>query len=216
MIANNKDERDIFLIPPNFLNEGSLFGGMLKLRNTLEAVILIVGVTIPILKITALSFTGKIIALCLTALPIGIFALIGIGGESLTAFLLNFFRFLRSRRSYYKSDAALQQPESRLEITQSENEYPEEFGEAEKKKKGKRRASKAWTDPFPVEKIENGICYLKDKRYIKIIDDASLFPRRTQKEVDRFYLYNLDVSFILQITDTIFNLLYREWICPSL
>ena len=29
-ILNKRDERDIFLIPPNFLNEGSLFGGMLK------------------------------------------------------------------------------------------------------------------------------------------------------------------------------------------
>lgn len=46
IIAKNKEERDIFLIPPNFLNEGSLFGGMLKLRNTLEAVVLVVGVTI--------------------------------------------------------------------------------------------------------------------------------------------------------------------------
>ena len=70
-IAKNRDERDIFLIPPNFLNEGSLFGGMLKLRNAIEAVIVVVGITILILKITALSFTGKTIALCLTALPKG-------------------------------------------------------------------------------------------------------------------------------------------------
>ena len=103
-IANNKEERDIFLIPPNFLNEGSLFGGMLKLRNTLEAVVLVVGVTIPILKITVFSFTAKTIFLCLTALPIGIFALIGIGGESLTAFLLNFICFLRNRRIWHGED----------------------------------------------------------------------------------------------------------------
>lgn len=92
-IANNKEERDIFLIPPNFLNEGSLFGGMLKLRNTLEAVVLVVGVTIPILKITVFSFTAKTILLCLTALPIGIFALIGVGGgkpDSFSSELLSF------------------------------------------------------------------------------------------------------------------------------
>ena len=104
-ISNNRDERNIFLIPPNFLNEGSLFGGMLKLRNTLEAVILVAGITIPILKITVFSFTAKTILLCLTALPIGIFALIGVGRESLTAFLLNFFRFLRNRKMQYRSDA---------------------------------------------------------------------------------------------------------------
>lgn len=113
IIAKNKEERDIFLIPPNFLNEGSLFGGMLKLRNTLEAVILVAGITIPILKITVFSFTAKTILLCLTALPIGIFALIGIGGESLTAFLMNFFRFLRNRKMLYRSDAMSEQEESR-------------------------------------------------------------------------------------------------------
>ena len=104
-ISNNRDERNIFLIPPNSLNEGSLFGGMLKLRNAIEAVILVAGITIPILKITVFSFTAKTILLCLTALPIGIFALIGVGGESLTAFLLNFFRFLRNRKMQYRSDA---------------------------------------------------------------------------------------------------------------
>ena len=101
VIAKNKEERDIFLIPPNFLNDGSLFGGMLKLRNAIEAVVLVAGVTIPILKITVFSFTAKTILLCLTALPIGIFALIGVGGESLTAFLMNFFRFLRNRKMQY-------------------------------------------------------------------------------------------------------------------
>ena len=88
-ISNKRDERDIFLIPPNFLNEGSLFGGMLKLRNAIEAVVLVVGITIPVLKITALSFTGKTIVLCLTALPVGIFALIGIGFSVLSLFLSN-------------------------------------------------------------------------------------------------------------------------------
>lgn len=132
IIAKNKEERDIFLIPPNFLNVGSLFGGMLKLRNTLEAVALVVGVTIPILKITVFSFTAKTILLCLTALPICIFALIGIGGESLTAFLMNFFRFLQNRKMQYRSDAMPEQKKSRRSLWQSEGEWPEEYGEEEK------------------------------------------------------------------------------------
>lgn len=116
IIAKNKEERDIFFIPPNFLNEGSLFGGMLKLRNTLEAVILVAGITIPILKITVFSFTTKTILLCLTALPICIFALIGVGGESLTAFLMNFFRFLRNRKMQYRLDAMPEQEKSRWSL----------------------------------------------------------------------------------------------------
>lgn len=196
-IANNKKERDIFLIPPNFLNEGSLFGGMLKLRNTLEAVILVVGVTIPILKITVFSFTAKIILLCLTALPIGIFALIGIGGESLTAFLLNFFCFLQNRKMQYRSDAMPEQ-ECRRSVWQSEGEWPEEYGEEEKPKKSRKIAKGKANEPFPVEKIENGICYLRDKRYIKIIEvepiNFLLRSVREQRNIIYSYMSYLKIS----------------------
>lgn len=197
IIAKNKEERDIFLIPPNFLNEGSLFGGMLKLRNTLEAVILVVGVTIPILKITVFSFTAKIILLCLTALPIGIFALIGIGGESLTAFLLNFIRFLRNRRIWHGADVTPEQ-ECRRSVWQSEGEWPEEYGEEEKPKNKRRRIKKKAETPFPVEKIENGICYLRDKRYIKIIEvepiNFLLRSVREQRNIIYSYMSYLKIS----------------------
>ena len=197
IIAKNKEERDIFLIPPNFLNEGSLFGGMLKLRNTLEAVILVVGVTIPILKITVFSFTTKIILLCLTALPIGIFALIGIGGESLTAFLLNFIRFLRNRRIWHGADVTPEQ-ECRRSVWQSEGEWPEEYGEEEKPKNKRRRIKKKAETPFPVEKIENGICYLRDKRYIKIIEvepiNFLLRSVREQRNIIYSYMSYLKIS----------------------
>ena len=198
IIAKNKEERDIFLIPPNFLNEGSLFGGMLKLRNTLEAVILVAGITIPILKITVFSFTAKTILLCLTALPIGIFALIGIGGESLTAFLMNFFRFLRNRKMLYRSDAMSEQEESRRSVWQSEGEWPEEYGEEEKLKKSRKTAKGKANEPFPVEKIENGICYLRDKRYIKIIEvepiNFLLRSAREQRNIIYSYMSYLKIS----------------------
>ena len=198
IIAKNKEERDIFLIPPNFLNEGSLFGGMLKLRNTLEAVVLVVGVTIPILKITVFSFTAKTILLCLTALPIGIFALIGVGGESLTAFLLNFFRFLRNRKMQYRSDAMPEQEESRRSVWQSEGEWPEEYGEEKKPKKSRKTAKGKANEPFPVEKIENGICYLRDKRYIKIIEvepiNFLLRSAREQRNIIYSYMSYLKIS----------------------
>ena len=152
-ITKNRDERDIFLIPPNFLNEGSLFGGMLKLRNAIEAVVLVVGITIPVLKITALSFTGKTIVLCLTALPIGIFALIGIGGESLTAFLMNFFRFLRNRKIHYRSDTISKQEAKKSHLLQADGEWPEEYGKEEKIRKEQKKKTAKSRESFPVEKI---------------------------------------------------------------
>ena len=41
----------------------------------------------------------------MTALPAAMVSLIGIGGESITAFLMNALRFLKNRRVVYRSDA---------------------------------------------------------------------------------------------------------------
>ena len=73
---SKQNEHDVYLIPPNFIEGGTVFGGMLKLRNVIEAgiIALIIGFPICMLDI---SLTAKIVILCLTALPIGIFAVIG-------------------------------------------------------------------------------------------------------------------------------------------
>ena len=40
----------------------------------------------------------------MTALPAAMISLIGIGGESITAFLMNALRFLKNRRVIYRMD----------------------------------------------------------------------------------------------------------------
>ena len=37
---DNQNERDIYVIPPNFVDTGTFFGGMFKARNVIEAGIL--------------------------------------------------------------------------------------------------------------------------------------------------------------------------------
>ena len=98
---SKQNEHDVYLIPPNFIEGGTVFGGMLKLRNVIEAgiIALIIGFPICMLDI---SLTAKIVILCLTALPIGIFAVIGIYGEALSSFVFNFFKFLKLRRVLQK------------------------------------------------------------------------------------------------------------------
>ena len=92
-----KDEDGIYIIPPNFIDSGTLLGGMVKIRNAFEAGAVALAVGIPVFQLP-LSITAKIIALCLTALPLAIIALIGISGESLSSFALNFLKYWRSRR----------------------------------------------------------------------------------------------------------------------
>ena len=91
------DQLDTYVIPPNFIEGGTLMGGMFKTRNAIEAGILGLAVGVPVFHINA-SLTARIIILCLTALPLMLFALIGVGGMSLSAFVRLLFQFVRNRR----------------------------------------------------------------------------------------------------------------------
>lgn len=93
----NRNEADVFFIPPNFIEGGTVFGGSLRLRNVLEGGILVAASGLPVLGMP-FSLTMRIIVLCLTALPLGIVAVIGISGESLSSFAVNFCKYLRNRR----------------------------------------------------------------------------------------------------------------------
>lgn len=63
-----KDEHDIYLIPPNFIDGGTI-GGLFRTRNVIEAGILAAVIGLPVLSLH-LSLTTRIIILCLTALPL--------------------------------------------------------------------------------------------------------------------------------------------------
>ena len=97
MPDNYKEELDTYTIPPNFMESGTLFGGAFKLRNALEAGTLVLAIGLPVFRLP-ISLTMRIILLCLTALPLGLIALIGVSGESLSSFIFSFFRFLKKRR----------------------------------------------------------------------------------------------------------------------
>ncbi len=91
------EENDLYIIPPNFIESGTLFGGTVKIRNAIEAAVITLAIGIPVFNLPA-TLTTKIIVACITALPLALFALIGIDGESLTSFAINFFIYLKKRR----------------------------------------------------------------------------------------------------------------------
>ncbi len=154
----NNTESTAYYIPPNFIDSGTVFGGAFKIRNLLEACIVAATVGIPI-AFLPLNLTLRIILLCLTSLPLGILTLIGIEGESLSSFIMAFFKFLRGRRVL-------------------QNQPP------------KRQLSAF----LPIEKIENGIIYTKDHRYVKIIEVTPInfllrSPREQQNIIYSFISY---------------------------
>lgn len=102
-MSYHEEENNIHYLPPNFIEKWKLFGGSLDIRNAIEAGILLLGIGVPVFHIP-LTLTMRIILFCLTALPCALLALIGIAGESLSAFLLNALHFFFSRRRIYRRD----------------------------------------------------------------------------------------------------------------
>ena len=98
-----REERDVYIIPSNFIEGGTLLGGKFKTRNVIEAGILGALTGLPVLKLP-FSLTARIIILCLITLPLVLVALIGIGG-SLSEFIFQFIMFLLNRRTLDRDGA---------------------------------------------------------------------------------------------------------------
>ena len=139
----NEDNRiDIYTIPPNFAEEGTILSGRVKTRNAFETA-LILAVLVPI--IMSLNVTGKtkLYIGMIVLVPVIILAILGVQGESLFAFIASFFKFLKRRRS-------LSVPDERYRLEQeagtTESQEKTEAGAKKKKTKAKGRKRSPKTD----------------------------------------------------------------------
>lgn len=197
---NQTEERDIYYIPPNFLTSGRLFGGMIRVRNAIEACVLVFLTGLPIIKLP-LTLTARIILLCLVTLPLAIFAIIGFDGDSLSEFAVNWLKWLMNRRILYRAGSVPPEepdmhPRSKLPSA-VDHQPPEQLGikikqskKRKKRPKRKRAATKSrrstrdkrkvpkkrsrkeatTEDLVSVVDINHGIAHLSDDRYIKILE----------------------------------------------
>ena len=254
---SNKNDHDIYIIPPNFIESGTFFGGMFRARNVIEAGILTFAIGVPVFMFVPFGLTTRIIILCLTALPAALVALIGISGESLSEFLIIFLKYLRNRRivggdgqqsneqappmkrpGRHLKQRAPKEKESRppKRRRSGESDFPAEFDEVRSyeireklrpkkkpkkelsskkaKKKPNKRKEKACppkrpahikeqppaclnpvADYLPIEKIQNGIIYTKDHRYVKVVEVVPInFMLRSARE-QRNIIYSF-VSYL--------------------
>lgn len=185
-MKRSEEHHDTYIIPPNFIEGGTFFGGMFKIRNVIEAGILAVVAGVPVLSIH-ISLTARIIILCFTALPLALFGLLGVSGESLSTFIFAFFKWLKNRRIVGKVEAKAK----------------EAADKPKKETKNRRRtADSAFLNPvaeyLPIEKIENGIIYTKDHRYIKVIEvmpiNFLLRSAREQRSIIYSFISYLKIS----------------------
>lgn len=180
------EEMDVYYIPPNFLTSGRLFGGMIRVRNAIEACVLVLLTGIPILQLP-FSLTTRIVILCLITLPLGVFGVVGIDGDSLSEFVFNWCRWLIRRRTLYRTDVSpTKQPITNLSRQRHQPPDSLDIELVQKPVKHSRRHSpkgdstkqphrksrkEIWTeDLIPVRNIQNGIIHLNDGRYIKILE----------------------------------------------
>ena len=91
-----REKVDVYTIPPNFAQEGTIFSGRVRLRNAFEAGVLAL-LLFQLLMATNLSVKGKIYAGIIVMIPVVIFAVLGVQGESLTSFLFQFLKYLWGR-----------------------------------------------------------------------------------------------------------------------
>ena len=144
---NNKNDHDIYIIPPNFIETGTILGGMFKIRNAIEAGILAIVIGVPVFLFVPMGLTARIIILCLTALPAALVALIGISGECLSHFLLLFLKYLRNRRVV--GDDSRQQDKQRKSFPK-EGRHQRQRKPNEKQSKPAKRLRSGEED-FPAE-----------------------------------------------------------------
>lgn len=256
---SNKNDHDIYIIPPNFIETGTFFGGMFRARNVIEAGILALAIGTPFFLCLPFGLTARIIALCLTALPVALVALIGISGESLSQFLITFLKYLRNRRvvggdgeqpcektapsksagKHLKQKPPKERkPKAPKRRRSGEADFPAEFDEVrgyeireklrpkknakkdrpakgnKAKKNAKKRHEKERlpkrparvkeqkpaclnpvADYLPIEKVENGIIYTKDHRFVKVVEVVPInFMLRSARE-QRNIIYSF-VSYL--------------------
>ena len=186
------ETKDTYIIPPNFIEGGTLLGGMFRTRNVIEAVTLALAAGLPVLGL-GFSLTTRIILLCLTALPLALLALIGISGNSLSAFLLLFFSYLRNRRILSRDTPAPARKSmppswarrSSRQVQRNEDEQPlKSRSRFQVDFKGKQviqfktflppedevKPLNPLSDYIPIERIENGVIYTRDHRYVKVVE----------------------------------------------
>ena len=178
---NKQNDHDLYTIPPNFIGTSTFLGGMFKVRNVIEAGILAVVIGVPVIFWIPVGVTAKVIILCLTALPAALFALMGIGGESLSSFLVIFVKYLKNRR------VVSDEPPVNLKQKTSD---PGKYEKPKSRKKaspdvaqGNCATINPVSDYIPISKVENGIVYTKDNRFVKILEVVPInFLLRSERE----------------------------------
>ena len=95
------EEKNVYMIPVNYTDSGKLFGGMLSIRSAIETIILLLLFGYIEVAFIPMSETLRIIVMVVTLLPLGIFSMMGIDGETLFQYIGHICRYIVHRRKLH-------------------------------------------------------------------------------------------------------------------
>ena len=101
MTMDEKSYNNVYAIPANYTDSGKILGGMLELRNAIEAGLLLILAGYPELMWLPVSGTIKIVIMTVTLLPLGVLAVMGIDGDSLFQCLCHVLAVAGNRRKIH-------------------------------------------------------------------------------------------------------------------
>ena len=182
VVEISREERDVYLIPQNFVDTGTILGGTVKLRNAVEAAVLAVGSAVPLFYLP-LAFNIRLMIVIAVSVPLGVFGVVGIGGDSLTQFVAHWFRFIKRRRIVTPTPQGNLEANRHRHLRFISKRYrvvyyddsdilPHNAQVLQRKadRHGKLVKRQTLYDLLPIRKIENGILRTTDDRYIKILE----------------------------------------------
>ena len=108
-----EDRIEIYTIPPNFAEEGTLLSGRIKTRNAVETGVLLF-ILVPILLSLDTTIRVKMYLAMIVLVPVVILSVIGVQGESLFAFIGSFFQYVRRRRYLTVPDERYRMEQNRM------------------------------------------------------------------------------------------------------
>jgi len=98
---DEKSLNNVFAIPANYTDSGKILGGMLELRNAIEAGFLLLLAGYPEIMWLPVTGTIKIVIMTVTLLPLSVLAVMGIDGDSLFQCLAHVLKFAGNRRKIH-------------------------------------------------------------------------------------------------------------------
>ncbi len=98
---DQKEHNHYYAIPANYTDSGRLFGGMLAVRNAIEALIITVILGYIELALIPMPTIVRVVVMVLTIMPSAVMAMMGIDGESLTQYLGHILLYLKNKRKLH-------------------------------------------------------------------------------------------------------------------